>query len=189
MSWQLRRTAIPFHRTLTNQIPQNPSFPFEIRTNNCNMNSSARVPSRNATCTIVITFIQLVVSGKSSCVEGIIHWQIFSARIPEGPPEQCSQSLQTAQAISSYSRKPLSTDKERVPVGIGSTGGGKCRYRYLLYAVIVMRATLDGGGERYNAALYHPHICIHDSWIRCGSDVRRDSATDPILTDNMHLPS
>ena len=103
VSRQLRRLAIYFQRTSTNQIPRTPPFPFGMITTVCHMHSSASVPSRNASYTMTTTLSQLVASGESSPIVEISHWRRCSACIPEGPPEQFRKILCTTQAISSSS--------------------------------------------------------------------------------------
>ena len=46
---------------------------------------------------------------------------------------------------------------------------------------MVAMATLAGGGGRSMASLYYNFIRIHASWMRGGSELRRDSTADPDL--------
>ena len=111
VSRKLRRLAISFQRTSTNQIPRPPPFPFGTITTVCHMHYSANVPSWNASYMMSTTFRQLVASVESSPIVEIRHWRRCSARIPEGPPERFRQSLRTNQAISSSSGMETSTEK------------------------------------------------------------------------------
>ena len=82
-----------------------------------------------------------------------------------------------------------STIIERSPTSIGYPGGGTCQYRSAISYVIVAMVTMYGGGGRSTAALYHPCIWIHASWIRGGSDASRDSTVDPDSSDRLCLSS
>ena len=68
-----------------------------------------------------------------------------------------------------------------IPTGIVCPGDGVCRYISTRSSVMIVMATLEGGGWRSMLPLYHPLIQIHASHIRCGSDVMSDSTADPAL--------
>ena len=53
-----------------------------------------------------------------------------------------------------------------MPTDIDRAKEGTCWYRYTLSAIIHLMVTMAGGGSM--EYLYHPHIRIHDSLIRCG---------------------
>ena len=69
--------------------------------------------------------------------------------------------------------------KSCTPTVIGCPGSGTCRYRSTRFAVMVVMATLVGGGWRSTASLYNPLIRIHASQMRGRSDMRRYLTADP----------
>ena len=147
------------------------------------------IPSRNAACTLATTFCQLVASGVLSRVASIIHWRRCSALNSDRPPERFRQSLHNSQAISSSSDMESSTGNGWTPTGIGCPSGGTGRYSSTRSAVMAVMDNLDGDRGQYTASLYHPHIRIHASWRRDGSEARRDSTTDTALAALWRRPS
>ena len=105
-----------------------------------------------------------------------------STLIPGRLPEQFRRSLRTSQAISSSSGMDFSTGNNCTPTVIGCPSIGMCQNISTRSTVMVAMDTLAGGGGQSKASLYHPRIQIHASRMKGGSEARRDSTDDPVLT-------
>ena len=110
--------------------------------NVCHVQSSYIVQSRNAACTMVATFIQLVEPSVLSQVESISHRRRCFAFIPNELPQRLRHILITAHAISSSSGMDSSTGNYCTPTGIGCASGGTFRYSSNCSAVMVAIAPL-----------------------------------------------
>ena len=86
---------------------------------------------------------------------------MFSAQIPDGPPDLFRRSFFTASSTSSSVGTESSMLVGSKFTGIFSPGGGTRRYSSVFSAVIRSSVARAGGGPLFAAALYHPFIRRH----------------------------
>ena len=91
-----------------------------------------------------------------------------SAHITDDPLERLLQIRLITHSISSSSGTKISTRNGFTEMGMFFPRGGTYVYSATLSAVICSRVTRAGSGVRLTAALYHPLIPCHASWIKGG---------------------
>ena len=123
------------------------------------------------------TFSEWVVSKFSSFRTSDSQRHKFSARMQEGPTDRLYMRFFMSHSIYASSRTNLFTKKGSAITRMFYPEGGGGRRHVLVQGDLLCCDSLGGDqlGDRAQlfVALYHPFICIHESFTICGSNMRR----------------